>query len=40
MRTKELMYEAGLRKDFLMIEAVLRRNYVVKKNIRNQSTVY
>ena len=34
VRLKELFYEAGLKKDFLMIESVLRRNYISKKNLR------
>jgi hypothetical protein len=31
---KELMYESGLKKDFLMLESTMRRNYINKKNIR------
>jgi hypothetical protein len=34
MKIKELLYEIGLKKDFLMIESILRRNFVLKKNSR------
>ena len=34
IRIKELMYESGLKKDFLMLESTLRRNFFNKKNLR------
>jgi len=34
IRLKELLYEIGLKKEFLMIESILRRNYLNKKGIR------
>jgi hypothetical protein len=34
MNLKEILYENGYKKDFLMIESMLRRNYVLKKNLK------
>ena len=34
MNLKEILYENGFKKDFLMIESVLKRNYVLKKNLK------
>jgi hypothetical protein len=34
MRVKELFYESGLKKDFLMLETTMRRVFVIKKNLR------
>lgn len=34
MTLKEILYECGFKKDFLMIETILRRNFVIKKNLR------
>jgi hypothetical protein len=34
MNLKEILYENGFKKDFLTIESMLRRNYVLKKNLR------
>ena len=34
MNLKEDFYESGLKKDFLMIESTMRRNFVLKKNMR------
>jgi hypothetical protein len=33
-RVKEVIYELGLKKDFLMLESIMRRNFVNKKNNR------
>ena len=35
MILKEIMYECGHKKDFLMLETILRRNFILKKNMRN-----
>lgn len=35
MNVKEMFYDAGLKKDFLMIETVMRRNYTNKKSLRS-----
>ena len=34
IKIKEMLYEMGLKKDFLMIESTLRRNFMLKKNFR------
>ena len=34
LRIKEAMYEMGLKKDVLTIETILRRNFMIKKNLR------
>jgi hypothetical protein len=33
-KIKELLYEIGLKKDFLMLESILRRNFMQKKSLR------
>ena len=32
IRIKEMLFEMGLRKDFLALEALMRRSYFLKKN--------
>lgn len=34
LRVKEFMYESGLKRDFLMLESTMRRNLIIKKNLR------
>jgi hypothetical protein len=34
LKVKEIMYEMGLKKDYLMLESLMRRNFTIKKNLR------